>query len=321
MLSYEKLSDVPGYGNYYVGFIDILGFKELVNRCFGGDDGRLHTTLCKVFEDLPHYFKGEPSSFYESYESGEPMPKTGTLWMSPYIDEIFDLSFFFSDSIILCTKKSNNIDDDVKRLVTLCSIMSRYVKLLLLNPIDGRTFAVKLRGAIASGPAVIFPATKTFYGKSINDAYELAESQNWVGAALHDSVEINALGGEYLQSLVGFDKPLYRYSSIPIDKQREKYDSRIRYALNWVRYHPAGKDWFPHIAKNKPLGRDIGHHLTTMKWNELVEKKNNTIRFAMSVCDEYANAKEYQDPYSKGGSHYSEGSYDMSELFKIERSD
>ena len=160
MLSYEKLSDVPGYGNYYVGFIDILGFKELVNRCFGGDDGRLHTTLCKVFEDLPHYFKGEPSSFYESYESGEPMPKTGTLWMSPYIDEIFDLSFFFSDSIILCTKKSNNIDDDVKRLVTLCSIMSRYVKLLLLNPIDGRTFAVKLRGAIASGPAVIFPATK-----------------------------------------------------------------------------------------------------------------------------------------------------------------
>jgi hypothetical protein len=239
--------------------------------------------------------------------------------MSPYIKEIFDSSFFFSDSIVLCIRRTDNTDDNIRRLVALCSTMSRYVKLLLLNPIDDKTFAIKLRGAIASGEAIIDPARRKFYGRPIIDAYELAESQNWVGAVLHDSVEIDAFGDECRQSLVGFDKPLYRYSSIPIDKRREKYGSRIQYALNWVRYHPAGRPWFPHIARNKPLAKDIVHHLMAMKWNGLIEKKNNTIRFALSICDDYANAEEYQDSYSRGGKHYAEGSYDMSELLQIEK--
>jgi len=155
-----------------------------------------------------------------------------------------------------------------------------------------------------------------FFGPSIIDAYELAEAQNWAGAAIHPSVNIDEMFEGDASQVVGFDNLLYEYGSIPLDKNRDKYQNNVRYALNWVMGHKAGIAWFPEIKKRKPLARDVVHHLGKINWEGRLEKRNNTMLFAATICDDYSNSKHYFDDYSKGGPLYKDGSLNLEELLK-----
>ena len=329
-----KLSDVPGYGNYYVGYLDILGFKNRVTEAFDKDDRRLFDTMFNTFHRLPNYLTGRTTPAvqatestrseekdikwrYASYVTGGPEER---LPNKEFINKIVDSADYFSDTILFYIEQS--LDDKERRdqLFSICYLMNYYMKMLILEPPIRTTYQVPFRGAIASGKAVMNPELKIYFGKPIIDACTTAESLNWLGAVLHDSVHDTANLTDLSTSedndyLVGFNGELYEYNAIPIDRLKNEGSPRIKYTLNWVRHFPAaktlpdGKQLYGRIEKRKPLARDVIYHLIKNDWNGLTEKRANTIRYAAHICDRYASSKKYEDAYSNTGKHFLEGSY------------
>jgi hypothetical protein len=305
----ERLSDVQGYGEYFIGYFDILGFKDTVKTCFEKDDSRLDRTVTRVLDTLP---KGFISTFNNSNKYKAPQEN----------DQDDIVQAFFSDSIFFILKKGRDLETNQSKFMKLCNLMDAYLRQLLIHFTDNSHFQAPLRGAIASGKAVVKPESKIFYGPAINDAVELAESQNWAGAAIHGSVQLELLFKNDINEVVGFDKLLYEYPAIPLDKNRNRYGSDVKYALNWVRVHTANTTFYRFIEKDKPLARDVVYHIAKAGWKGHSEKKNNTILFAVSICQDFADSKSesYFDSYSKGQSHYLEGAYDQTGLSDVLRS-
>jgi len=112
-----------------------------------------------------------------------------------------------------------------------------------------------LRGAIAYGECVMDRNTRTFIGQPIIDAYELEESQKWIGTAFHESVVNHS---SLKKGILQLDEVI-QYN-IPV-KAGIKSTS---YALNWYAYGSNSE-----AILNKHIGMAYSTKVTTYYKNTL----------------------------------------------------
>jgi hypothetical protein len=268
--------------SYFISFIDALGFKGLVNT------NSQFPELQKVYRSTYRLIWG----IREAHRTGN--SNEFIRFLSPYIgnsryvDEILTNNVFnFSDSIVIYIKGSNDYNDNIERLRSLCWVTNVFIAKSILSG-DESVFELPLRAAIAYGPAVIDEENKIIVGKPITDAYELSNALDWMGGAIHPSVP-----EKYIRPLVGFENEIYAYP-VPVKKLYMKENNslarNIRYALNWVRQHPSHESFYPIMRGRspRPLLVDIGNaHVLHHVWGCERRKRRNTMRFVERICDEY----------------------------------
>ena len=267
-------------GNYLVSFIDILGFSNLIsaNNQFPNLE-TVYNSIDRILHYLPDVHRtGNPNRYYMIYY-GSP----GQL--PEYADEIFDNMYNFSDSIIFYIRTSDDVNEYVKQLSAICWISNAFIAESIIKS-RHRVFQLPLRCGIAYGPACMNSIRRIHVGKPIVDAFYLCGSLDWVGGALHHSVNIPE---EFREQLIGYDKQLYEYDDIPV---KETYEDRnlIRHALNWVQQHPSDERWVQEMIgrEPRPLVIDIGNrHVLSHDWGTETEKRDNTMDFVRAICVEF----------------------------------
>lgn len=132
-------------------FIDIMGFKERVNRV---DVNELKKQL-KLFKTKNNKLK--------------PLLQSKT-------DELIHMAQF-SDSIVLVTR--GGTIEDLNRISKAAAILMQ----------TGMETGFALRGAIAKGKMVFDKEDQLFFGKALVDAYLLEEELSYYGIVFHESVE------------------------------------------------------------------------------------------------------------------------------------
>ena len=90
-----------------------------------------------------------------------------------------------------------------------------------------------LRGALAYGECVLDRASRTFIGQPIIDAYEVEQSQEWVGAAVSSSVIAHPLLGTPISRL----EDVVEYS-VPVKPKCQQ----LNYALHWCPYSSLARE-------------------------------------------------------------------------------
>jgi len=149
--------------NRTVAFIDILGFKEIVNSAPAHDIGTKFSNIIgktlPAMNKSPRDFPDEPSFF----------PNFG-------VNEKYCISFAFSDSIILVSH-----DETEESCLALLIYALRVSQILI-----GSKFPV--RGAISYGDMYIDLNNSLFLGSALTYCYELEQRQNWIGLVIDDSI-------------------------------------------------------------------------------------------------------------------------------------
>jgi hypothetical protein len=146
---------------YFIAVCDILGFSSLVYN--SDPETIVNQQLRWLRQVLQH----------SVYKSTFPQ----------HVPSILDLErhakigvALFSDTILFFTKEDTN--EAIRELLATIGW------LIFETIIHGQT---KIRGGIAYGEAVIDVRNSLFVGRPIIDAHKLEQSQQWAGAALHES--------------------------------------------------------------------------------------------------------------------------------------
>lgn len=145
-------TEIPVENRRFVLYLDIMGFKERVNR----------VPINELKEQLL-LFKTKNKKLKPLLEN---LKKETQIYMSQ-----------FSDSIILVTK-GNTLND----LNRICK-----AAVILMQTALETGFA--LRGVIANGEMIFDNDNQLFFGKALVDAYLLEEELNYYGVVFHESTE------------------------------------------------------------------------------------------------------------------------------------
>lgn len=185
--------------NRFVAFIDILGFKDLVNK-------RTHTEL---YEQLNIISKTK--KFLEDASVDQ---KT--------LQRYNDVGVYivtFSDSIVLFSK-NDSFHNFIYFLIS--------VRWLFAKTIEGN---IPLKGAIAYGEISLNKSEQIYFGQAIIDAYLMQEDVNYMGVVAHNSVDnyLNTIKKSVNLKETELDNLLFE------DKTPLKCGSLIHYNLNWFK--------------------------------------------------------------------------------------
>lgn len=137
-------------------------------------------------------------------------------------------STIFSDCIILWC------NDDWEAIQSLVSASAH----LIAAAID---IGWPLRGGMAYGQCVLDRDTRIFIGQPIIDAYETEESQQWIGAALHQSVQEHPSLGERigrLDDIIEYDVPT------------KKGQPALSHAVHWCPYSSRARASIEEMKRN-----------------------------------------------------------------------
>ena len=146
-----------------VAFIDILGFKKMVEDSSADELGTRFTNLIdRIRDELngnKHDFPNEPTFFPNSFS-----------------DQPYCISFVFSDSIILISN-----DESEESCLALLIYSLRTLQTLIYH-------SFPVRGAITFGEMYVDAGKSLFLGKALTHAYELEQRQNWIGLVIDKSI-------------------------------------------------------------------------------------------------------------------------------------
>jgi hypothetical protein len=188
----------------FIGFFDILGFKELVER-------NSHERLLKIYEEALYFNINE----------------IARIGLELHDDEVAKFSLnqikklVISDSIIF-------VQEDVTHRGLFFLILQSKV-LLTISMQEG----IPLRGAISIGEISIFETMgTTLLGKGLTNAYKLEASQEWSGAIVDPKCfELHPNDKQFLFILMHkLGAPLLLPYEIPV--KHEKKTNEL--AINWV---------------------------------------------------------------------------------------
>jgi hypothetical protein len=183
----------------FVGFYDIMGFRELVAR----DDSVATYRVVRAFRDAA--LEGERIAQSISAPDG-----SGRGRQRPPLLRFVQ----FSDSIVLFSRDSS----------PTCSLAITLASLKLFLASMGCGFLI--RGAWARGNCLLELEHSIFFGPGYNDAYLLAESQQWFGVVEHESAQDEP--GEQLREMQSDELPLTEPYLVPL-----KSGERTLSALAW----------------------------------------------------------------------------------------
>lgn len=186
--------------NRTVAFIDVFAFKFILNK-------------------YEHDLKNVGEIFTRAIDHADEYHTD---------DKIYDQRLIgckkhvFSDSIIIYS-----LDDSENGCISVIRYAQRVLQMLILRTLPARA-------AITFGEAYINEGKNIHIGKnSFTKAYELEQSQNWIGGILDTSL-INRFPELFInESLQG----IIKYDKIPFKKHKKfkELDTKsIKYAINWV---------------------------------------------------------------------------------------
>ncbi len=154
--------------NRYVGFIDIMGFKDMVARS-------THEEIYVMMQEIESTKKANENIKW----SGNEEPKV--------------MSTFYSDSIILYSKDDS--EDSARVIINTISALTN----------DLISSGIPHKGALAFGNMTLDNKKSIYFGQPLIDAYLLQEELVMYGIVLHSSAEaeIDKLG--ILETVILYD--------------------------------------------------------------------------------------------------------------------
>lgn len=150
--------------NRSVGFIDVLGFRQLVESTSAGELGE---KFVRVVDLVQGFLKRPPLP-------GKELPR---LFPEHAPDAPWCISHVFSDSIILISSTGSR-NDCLKLLVFALRAMQTLI-----------AHGFPVRGAVAYGDLFVDLQRRLFLGPALTRAYELEQRQDWIGGAVDPGVE------------------------------------------------------------------------------------------------------------------------------------
>jgi len=197
-------SYIDNMENRFVGFFDILGFKNLVEK-------NSHEKLVKIYKDVLIDTVAEIRRLgFDIHKNEENALKS--------LESI--KQFIISDSIILIQ------DDCTHRGLFFITLQA---KVLLQIAMDE---GIPLRGAISVGPVTILEDFgTTIIGQGLINAYSLESTQNWSGAIIDDKCfQIHQNDNVFLEVLEA-KTPLFATYKVPTKTQEDNN----YHVINWVK--------------------------------------------------------------------------------------
>jgi hypothetical protein len=140
--------------NRYVGYVDIMGFKDLVAR-------KSHDQIYKMMQEII-----KATRFAEKITSYFPRKENGLIKIMTY-----------SDSIMIYSK-----DDSPASLESFIDAVSS----LSLDLFES---GIPHKGAVAFGSMTLDFTNNIFFGQPLIDAYLLQEELNYYGVVVHSTAE------------------------------------------------------------------------------------------------------------------------------------
>lgn len=157
------------YSDYYVAFLDILGFKNLVKSKKEEDKEKINRYF-SLINEITQYLK----QIQQKKDIG---------------------SIIISDSVILAVPMSNNKTENISKLRHLCIAIQKIQFNLAIEDIW-------LRGAISSGKAYFNATHSQIVGSAYIDAYLLEEKLAINPRVILDNKIINKLDLQSAESLI-----------------------------------------------------------------------------------------------------------------------
>lgn len=186
-------------GERTVAFIDILGFKSLI-------ENNLLLDLAAAYEDV--------ISQINKVNKNPDDPKRELLFPDHPRDLPFCKLYIFSDSLIIISNGPTQNDTHK----TLIFAWRAFQQLLAHQLIP--------RGGVSHGEIYVNESRNIFLGKGLTTAYELEQNQEWVGAAISDQIwksfpdlekNISRIKGSFYDKLfMRYDVPLKNGKNIPL---------------------------------------------------------------------------------------------------------
>ena len=140
-----------GYGQYFVAYFDFLGFTEYVkNESLGAVLSLYKKAIKNVRKKAGIYFD---------------VKKTPYQW--------------FSDTFLFCARIDK--DGPEKAFMDIYRLATTFFR-------DMLQIRMPLRGALTVGKLYVEPEDGIYFGEALIEAYEYAESQNWLGFVLTPKV-------------------------------------------------------------------------------------------------------------------------------------
>ena len=164
----------------------------------------------------------------------------------------------------------------------MCYLMNMFISSSIIKPGQSNVMNFPLRGGIAKGPGVVRRKNNIHVGYPFMDAYVLAECQNWMGGAIHNSIFED---WDWIKEIAGYNDEIIRYLPIKMKDEANCHISIPKYALNWPKSHP-----YDHTIgtfhRPGPKYSDLEHHIKSYAWDPS-SKLKNTLEFAKYVCNEW----------------------------------
>ncbi len=245
----EKRDESKPY-NCFVAFLDIMGFKERLQRNGHGKVNKMFDSLLPTIEEIK-----------KSLEK----PRIKRTLKTPGEDDIISYpsavtSVIFSDSIILITDDDSEIS---------AMFLFHYVKRLLQKAFIDEV-PVPLKGAIACGEMTAKPNKSIYFGQPLIDAFEFHKELKIYGVVLHYTCEkclyelkniegkgivqypVPMKSGKITHYIVDWTEDLIKNEINPIDlvnkfynnvsgKPRKYVDNTIEF-LEWLKEEKAKKE-------------------------------------------------------------------------------
>lgn len=243
------------YNSTFIAFLDILGFKDIV-------DNNSHEDLIKIFEDI----------IEKNYEFTISLLAKATVKEKDKVEESYQInSMLVSDSLIFWT--DNNSPMSLTYLILTVQQLLHY----------GIGKGIPLRGTITMGP--LFFKKNTYntnkenfstilIGKGFTDAYTNESKQNWSGCIItKECVERFEKISSQKSGVMQFDFFLKKKILIKYNVPYKDGLFKNEYAIDWVNFHK--KDCF---TEDK-IRNSFSKHKKPVDKPEVESKILNTIKF------------------------------------------
>lgn len=155
----------------YIAFLDILGFKELV-------ENNSLSNLTKIYRDVIKKTYALSFGVFEKADVSADVPDASVK------------SVIISDSIILWTEKDNSTSFFSISITVQCML---YISLAVGIPLRGAIVRGELSQVDVDLPSTYAINSPVILGKGLVEAYRLEGTQNWSGCIISDECMRHAL--------------------------------------------------------------------------------------------------------------------------------
>ena len=195
----------------YVGFLDIMGFKDMVLKSKNDD-------IYDMMKRIDNHLKSNLKT--SSILASKNLIKTTT----------------FSDSIIIYSKS-----DSKESLKSFVLYLSWFYFQLLIEKIP-------FKGAVALGEMTVDSVRSIYFGQPLIDAYLLQEELNFYGIVVHcsahEKMESTEVSSDIRNYACNFKKGISEHLTIYTGKLNDKEKDKIFNSLRSMRFKTSG-----HIRK------------------------------------------------------------------------